>query len=45
MSHGVEADWMDSTGEEIALWQATLDRPNCWIEGNLLLRITMSQRK
>jgi len=37
-------DWMDSKGEEIALWQAMLDRPNCWIEGTLLLRPHMAHR-
>jgi len=38
-------DWMDSKGEEISLWQAMLDRPNCWIEGTLLLRPHMAHRR
>jgi hypothetical protein len=44
-SSGEAVDWMDSKGEEISLWQAMLDRPNCWIEGTLLLRLHMGQRK
>lgn len=44
-SDGREVSWMDSTLEEIALWQAMLDRPNCWIEGTLLLRLHMNQLK
>lgn len=44
-SDGREVGWMDATVEEIALWQAMLDRPNCWIEGTLLLRMHMNQRK
>ena len=44
-ANGKSVDWMDAKGEEIALWQAMLDRPNCWIEGTLLLRLHMGQRK
>lgn len=44
-SNSEAVDWMDSKGEEISLWQAMLDRPNCWIEGTLLLRLHMGQRK
>lgn len=44
-SCGKIVDWMDARGEEISLWQAMLDRPNCWIDGALVLRSTMSKRK
>lgn len=44
-SNGSGVEWMDSKGDELALWQAMMDRPNCWIEGTLLLRLNMNQRK
>lgn len=44
-SEGESVDWMDSKGEEVSLWQAMLDRPNCWIEGTLLLRPHINTRK
>lgn len=44
-SLNAEVDWMDGRGEEVTLWQTMLDRPNCWIEGTLLLRANMNQSK
>ena len=44
-SYGKEAEWSDSTAEEISLWQGMLDRANSWVEGTLLLRPNMDYRK
>ena len=44
-SYGKEAEWSDSTAEEISLWQGMLDRANSWVEGTLLLRPNMDYKK
>ncbi|KAM9126875.1 synaptotagmin-like protein 4 isoform 1-T2 [Pangshura tecta] len=36
-------DWMDSTGEEVSLWQKMLQFPGSWAEGTLQLRSTMAK--
>ncbi|KAM8800092.1 synaptotagmin-like protein 4 [Eudromia elegans] len=41
MSHGQAVDWMDSTGEELNLWQKMCRYPGSWAEGTLQLRSTM----
>lgn len=38
-------EWMDSTGDELTLWQQMLDRPNMWVYGELKLRHTLEMRK
>ncbi|XP_063169409.1 synaptotagmin-like protein 4 isoform X2 [Candoia aspera] len=43
MSNGEAADWMDSTGEEINLWQKMRKYPGSWAEGILPLRATMTK--
>ncbi|XP_067404498.1 synaptotagmin-like protein 4 [Emydura macquarii macquarii] len=36
-------DWMDSTGEEVNLWQKMCQFPGSWAEGTLQLRSTMGK--
>ncbi|XP_030430153.1 synaptotagmin-like protein 4 isoform X2 [Gopherus evgoodei] len=43
MSKGQVVDWMDSTGEEVSLWQKMLQFPGSWAEGTLQLRSTMAK--
>ncbi|NXR36445.1 SYTL4 protein, partial [Zosterops hypoxanthus] len=43
MSNGQAVDWMDSTGEELNLWQKMLQYPGSWAEGTLQLRPTMGK--
>ncbi|KAM6173432.1 synaptotagmin-like protein 2 isoform 7-T7 [Erethizon dorsatum] len=38
-SYGTEVDWMDSTSEEVALWEKMVNSPNIWIEATLPLRM------
>uniref|UniRef100_A0A670ZXF4 Synaptotagmin-like protein 4 n=1 Tax=Pseudonaja textilis TaxID=8673 RepID=A0A670ZXF4_PSETE len=45
MSNGQAVDWMDSTGEEINLWQKMRQYPGSWAEGTLPLRATMIKTK
>ncbi|XP_077163985.1 synaptotagmin-like protein 4 [Paroedura picta] len=45
MSNGQMVDWMDSTGEEISLWQKMCKYPGSWAEGMLPLRSTMARPK
>lgn len=49
LSPGTSADqapeWMDSSGDEVTLWQQMLDRPNMWVYGELKLRFAMETRK
>ncbi|KAM6157551.1 synaptotagmin-like protein 2 isoform 14-T14 [Rhynchocyon petersi] len=40
-SYGIEVDWMDSTPEEVALWEKMVDSPNTWIEATLPLRMLL----
>ncbi|XP_066571154.1 synaptotagmin-like protein 4 [Amia ocellicauda] len=42
---GVAVDWMDSSGEEVCLWQKMMQYPDSWAEGTLLLRCTMGKNK
>ncbi|KAM7094414.1 synaptotagmin-like protein 4 isoform 3-T4 [Ciconia maguari] len=43
MSNGQAVDWMDSTGEELNLWQKMCQYPGSWAEGTLQLRSTMAR--
>ncbi|NWU60191.1 SYTL4 protein, partial [Pterocles burchelli] len=43
MSNGQAVDWMDSTGEELNLWQKMRKYPGSWAEGTLQLRSTMAK--
>uniref|UniRef100_A0A8C5U2Z8 Synaptotagmin-like protein 4 n=1 Tax=Malurus cyaneus samueli TaxID=2593467 RepID=A0A8C5U2Z8_9PASS len=43
MSNGQAVDWMDSTGEELNLWQKMCQYPGSWAEGTLQLRPTMAK--
>uniref|UniRef100_A0A670JWM9 Synaptotagmin like 4 n=1 Tax=Podarcis muralis TaxID=64176 RepID=A0A670JWM9_PODMU len=45
MSNGQLVDWMDSTGEEISLWQKMRKYPGSWAEGTLPLRPTMARAR
>ncbi|XP_039768322.1 synaptotagmin-like protein 4 isoform X2 [Ornithorhynchus anatinus] len=44
LSNGQEADWMDSSGEEVNLWQKMQQYPGSWAEGTLQLRSTMAKK-
>ncbi|XP_068813495.1 synaptotagmin-like protein 4 isoform X2 [Struthio camelus] len=43
LSNGQAVDWMDSTGEELNLWQKMRQYPGSWAEGTLQLRSTMAK--
>ncbi|XP_019392000.1 PREDICTED: synaptotagmin-like protein 4 isoform X2 [Crocodylus porosus] len=45
MSNGQVVDWMDSTGEEVSLWQKMRQYPGSWAEGTLQLRSTMAKAR
>ncbi|XP_025903102.1 synaptotagmin-like protein 5 [Nothoprocta perdicaria] len=45
VSNGKEVDWMDSQGEEQHLWQKMIDSPGTPVEGILMLRSSMGQRR
>ncbi|XP_006026572.1 synaptotagmin-like protein 4 [Alligator sinensis] len=45
MSNGQVVDWMDSTGEEVSLWQKMRQYPGSWAEGTLQLRSTMAKTR
>ncbi|XP_032151832.1 synaptotagmin-like protein 2 isoform X7 [Sapajus apella] len=40
-SYGTAVDWMDSTSEEVALWEKMVNSPNTWIEATLPLRMLL----
>ncbi|NWU60655.1 SYTL2 protein, partial [Pterocles burchelli] len=40
-SYGTTVDWMDSTSDEIALWEKMMNSPNTWIEDTLPLRMLL----
>ncbi|MGH0188165.1 UNVERIFIED_CONTAM: hypothetical protein FKN15_028302 [Acipenser sinensis] len=42
---GEKVDWMDSTGEEVSLWEKMMQYHGSWAEGSLLLRSTMGNTK
>ncbi|KAM7338545.1 hypothetical protein ACRRTK_002029 [Alexandromys fortis] len=45
ISSGEVVDWMDSTGEEVSLWQKMQRYPGSWAEGTLQLRSSMVKQK
>lgn len=45
LSNGKVVDWMDSTGEEVSLWQKMQQYPGSWAEGTLQLRSSMAKQK
>ncbi|OCT66022.1 synaptotagmin-like protein 4 [Xenopus laevis] len=45
ISNGEHVDWMDSTGEELSLWQKMRQYPGSWAEGTLQLRSSMANQK
>ncbi|XP_073469028.1 uncharacterized protein [Aquarana catesbeiana] len=38
-SYGTPVDWMDSTHEEVTMWEKMMASPDTWIEGMLPLRM------
>ncbi|XP_048454296.1 synaptotagmin-like protein 2 isoform X2 [Rhincodon typus] len=40
-SYGLTVDWMDSTEEEISVWDKMMTHPNTWVEDLLPLRMLM----
>ncbi|XP_064422592.1 synaptotagmin-like protein 2 isoform X2 [Latimeria chalumnae] len=45
ISYGIPVDWMDSTQEEVALWQEITSNPNEWIEATLPLRSSLAGKR
>lgn len=45
LSYGKKVDWMDSVGQEVALWEKMLANQNSWVEGEIPLRSVMTPRK
>ncbi|XP_076963411.1 synaptotagmin-like protein 4 [Callospermophilus lateralis] len=45
ISNGEVVNWMDSTGEEVSLWQKMRQYPGSWAEGTLQLRSSMAKQK
>ncbi|XP_061683949.1 synaptotagmin-like protein 2 isoform X2 [Syngnathoides biaculeatus] len=43
-SYGSAVDWMDSTPDEVALWERMMASPNEWVEGILPLRMLSSAK-
>ncbi|XP_030633955.1 synaptotagmin-like protein 2 [Chanos chanos] len=43
-SYGVQVDWMDSTREEVTVWQRMIESPNEWVENVLPLRVVMAAK-
>ena len=42
---GKVVDWMDSSGNEVTLWQRMVERPNFWVESCLPLRPSLDVRR
>ncbi|XP_060033358.1 synaptotagmin-like protein 2 isoform X6 [Erinaceus europaeus] len=40
-SYGMKVEWMDSTPEEVAIWEKMVNAPNTWVEVTLPLRMLM----
>nr|CAG6013430.1 unnamed protein product [Menidia menidia] len=43
-SYGEDVSWMDSTGEEVAVWTSMIQNPNHWIDTRLPIRTNLTQR-
>ncbi|XP_033831399.1 synaptotagmin-like protein 1 isoform X2 [Periophthalmus magnuspinnatus] len=43
-SYGEPVSWMDSTEEEISLWNSIIDNPNHWIDATLPIRTDLQKR-
>ncbi|KAF6207899.1 hypothetical protein GE061_016348 [Apolygus lucorum] len=41
---GKPVEWMDSSGNEVTLWQRMIERPKFWVEGCLPLRPSLGRR-
>ncbi|XP_072303640.1 synaptotagmin-like protein 1 isoform X2 [Eucyclogobius newberryi] len=43
-SYGEPVSWMDSTAQEITLWNSIIDHPNHWIDATLPIRTDLQKR-
>ncbi|XP_075995329.1 synaptotagmin-like protein 1 [Genypterus blacodes] len=43
-SYGVGVSWMDSTEEEVGVWNAMMQNPNHWIDTTLPIRTNLTHR-
>ncbi|XP_061678165.1 synaptotagmin-like protein 1 isoform X2 [Syngnathoides biaculeatus] len=43
-SYGEAVNWMDSTEEEVSLWNSMIKNPNHWIEATLPIRTNLTRR-
>ncbi|XP_028255162.1 synaptotagmin-like protein 1 isoform X2 [Parambassis ranga] len=43
-SYGEAVSWMDSTEEEVAVWNSMIENPNHWIDTTLPIRINLTHR-
>lgn len=43
-SYGDPVTWMDSTEEEVTLWNSLIDNPNHWIDATLPIRTNLKRR-
>lgn len=44
MSYGKAADWMDSTGKEVDIWETMINRSGEWIDATVQLRTSMASQ-
>ncbi|KAF5908623.1 synaptotagmin-like protein 1 isoform X1 [Clarias magur] len=44
MSYGQKVFWMDSTEEEISVWDSVIQKPNNWVDAALPIRTNLQQR-
>ncbi|XP_034748502.1 synaptotagmin-like protein 1 [Etheostoma cragini] len=43
-SYGEDVSWMDSTGEEVAVWTSMIENPNHWVDATLSIRTNLAHR-
>lgn len=43
-SYGEAVSWMDSTEEEVAVWNSMIENPNHWIDTTLAIRTNLAHR-
>ncbi|XP_059205985.1 synaptotagmin-like protein 1 isoform X2 [Centropristis striata] len=43
-SYGEDVSWMDSTEDEIAVWNSMIENPNRWVDATLSIRTNLAPR-
>ncbi|XP_029298989.1 synaptotagmin-like protein 1 [Cottoperca gobio] len=43
-SYGEDVSWMDSTEEEVAVWNSMIENPNNWVDATLSIRTNLAHR-